>query len=323
MYATYHPAMTPPADPNDLSLGDLYARFASTGNVRRLLELARDEDLGPDRRDVTTGATHDTDRRATARIVFRQGGVISGLATIPDLIEVFGGEIDAKSLAADGDVADAGAAVCELQGSAHAILRLERTALNLIARLSGVATRTRAFVDEIASSAPGTNARVFDTRKTTPGLRLLEKYAVRCGAGHCHRLGLYDAVLIKDNHLAGLTPESIAAFVTSAAERARANFPGELRFIEVEVDTLEQLDALLELPPATIDIVLLDNMVPRAMSDAVRRRDARSPELLLEASGGVRLETIGEIARTGVDRISVGGLTHHAVSLDIALEVDP
>ena len=165
--------MTLPSDPNHLPLGDLYARFAATGNVRRLLELARDEDLGADRRDVTTAATHDIDRPATARIVFRQGGVISGLATLPDLIEVFAGEIDAKSLAADGDVAGAGAAICELQGSAHAILRLERTALNLIARLSGVATRTRAFVDEIASSAPGAPALVFDTRKTTPGLRLL------------------------------------------------------------------------------------------------------------------------------------------------------
>ncbi len=314
--------MPPASDPNELSLEDLYASFAETGLVRRLLELTRDEDLGPDRLDATTEATHEGDRPAAARIVFRQAGVVSGLAILPDLIEVFGGDISSKPLAHDGQAVGEGEPVCGLRGSTHAILRLERTALNLVARLSGVATRTSAFVDEIARAAPGVKARVLDTRKTTPGLRLLEKYAVRCGGGLCHRLGLHDALLIKDNHLAGLALHEITAFVAAAAARARLS-SSPLQFIEAEADTLEQFDALLDLPPGTIDVVLLDNMTPEVMRDAVRGRDARAPALQLEASGGVRLDTIAEIARTGVDRISVGGLTHQAVSLDVALEIEP
>ena len=314
--------MTPRSDPNDLPLADLYASFAATGLIRRLLELARDEDFGPDGLDVTTLATHAIDSPVEASLVFRQAGVVCGLASLADMIEVYGAGIKITPRVQDGELVASGSVVCTMRGSAHAILGLERTALNLIGRLSGIATRTRMFIDEISTSAPGASTRVLDTRKTTPGLRVLEKYAVRCGGGYCHRLGLHDAVLIKDNHLGGISPSEIAAFIAKAAERANREFPDQLQFIEVEVDALEQLDALLVLPPATIDIVLLDNMSCGTMRDAVRRRDERAPALLLEASGGVRLDTIGEIARTGVDRISVGGLTHQAVSLDVALEIE-
>ncbi len=314
--------MTHRSDPNDLPLSDLYTSLAAGGLVRRLLELAHDEDLGPEKRDVTTWATHASDIPAVANLVFRQAGVVSGLAALPDMIEVFGGGIEITSQVRDGDVVQQGAVACAFQGTALAILRLERTALNLVGRLSGVATRTRTFMEEIAAAAPDATAKVLDTRKTTPGLRALEKYAVRCGGGFCHRLGLHDAVLVKDNHLAGLSPAQITSFIAEAAARARREFPDQLLFIEVEVDTLEQLDAILELPPATIDIALLDNMSCDTMREAVGRRDSRASALLLEASGGVRLETIAEIARTGVDRISVGGLTHQAVSLDVALEFE-
>jgi len=168
----------------------------------------------------------------------------------------------------------------------------------------------------------GCAAKLLDTRKTTPGLRVLEKYAVRCGGGFCHRLGLHDAVLIKDNHLAGLTPTEVAARVGEAAERAAKLRAGgaKINFFEVEVDTLEQFDALLTLPAGKIDFVLLDNMPPAMLAQAVAKRDAAGLPILLEASGGVNLESIGEIAKSGVDRISVGGLTHQAVSIDIGLD---
>jgi nicotinate-nucleotide pyrophosphorylase (carboxylating) len=220
----------------------------------------------------------------------------------------------------DGRRVDQGECVGTIEGPARGLLAAERILLNFLGRLSGVATLTRQYVDAVA----GTGARIYDTRKTTPGWRRLEKYAVRCGGGWNHRGGLDEAVLIKDNHLAlGAEAADRAKRFTpaEAVVRARqfvAERAGDLMMvIEVEVDTLEQLDAVL---PARPDIVLLDNMSPAQLREAVTRRNAFDPAIELEASGGVSLITILQIAESGVDRISVGALTHSAVALDFGLD---
>jgi nicotinate-nucleotide pyrophosphorylase (carboxylating) len=197
-------------------------------------------------------------------------------------------------------------------GSMRSILTSERTALNFLQRLSGVATQTRTFVDAVA----GLPVAILDTRKTTPGWRLLEKYAVRMGGGQNHRIGLYDGILIKDNHLAALgdVRGAVAVAVNSARKMVRAGLT-----VEVEVETLDQLDQALTCAP---DIVLLDNMTLEQMRECVRRRNAVAPAVKLEASGGVNLATVRGIAETGVDRISVGALTHSAPALDIALDFE-
>ena len=203
----------------------------------------------------------------------------------------------------DGDQIQAGEALARVEGNARAILAAERVALNLLGRLSGVATLTRAYVDAVA----GTGAKIVDTRKTTPGLRMLEKYAVRCGGGVNHRFGLDDAILIKDNHVAA------AGGVGRALERAKA-LAGHLVNIEIEIDSLDQLDEALPYRP---DVIMLDNFSLADLSEAVRRVDGR---VRLEASGGVNLQTVRAIAETGVDVISVGALTHSAPVLDIGLD---
>jgi nicotinate-nucleotide pyrophosphorylase (carboxylating) len=198
----------------------------------------------------------------------------------------------------------------------RSLLALERLALNFLQRLSGIATVTAQFVSAVA----GTRAAIYDTRKTTPGWRALEKYAVRCGGGFNHRFGLYDAVLIKDNHLAWLESAARPGAphpITAAIAAARAHTPSGTT-IEVEVDSLEQLDVALRCAP---DIILVDNLGPEPVAEAVRRRDAVAPQVQLEASGGVTLDTVGALARTGVDRISVGALTHSAPALDLALDL--
>jgi nicotinate-nucleotide pyrophosphorylase (carboxylating) len=210
----------------------------------------------------------------------------------------------------DGDRLAAGDRLAVISGPMRSLLAVERTALNFLQRLSGIATLTRRFVDAIA----GLNCRLLDTRKTTPGWRLLEKYAVRMGGGVNHRMGLHDCVLIKDNHLAALGPKVTA--VAEAVRLARDQYGTSLP-LEIEVDTLEQLDVALAARP---DMVLLDNMSLHHLREAVRRRDAVAPGVLLEASGGVALTTVRDIAATGVDRISVGALTHSAVALDIGLD---
>ncbi|MEO1130064.1 MAG: carboxylating nicotinate-nucleotide diphosphorylase [Planctomycetota bacterium] len=305
-------------DLNALPLPHLYAELASTGLVRRLLELARDEDLGPAGIDITTrAATGGDDTIMQAVVRARQACVIAGLEAADDVLEVMGVETAARQLIADGERAEPGQSILELTGPAATLLVAERTLLNLLGRLSGVATTTARYVDAMRSQAPDSTAVLVDTRKTTPGMRVLEKYAVRCGGGMCHRIGLYDAVLLKDNHLAGVSLDALPAFVHRAADAARGN--AQVRFVEVEVDTLEQFEALLSLPAGIVDIVLLDNMALGQLERAVRMRPDAGP--LLEASGGVTLETIGAIARTGVHRISVGALTHGAVSVDLGLDV--
>jgi nicotinate-nucleotide pyrophosphorylase (carboxylating) len=216
------------------------------------------------------------------------------------LFQLLDPRVVVKLLVEEGQKVGPGAALAHLSGPARALLAGERTALNLVQQLSGVATLTRRYVDAVA----GTGARVVDTRKTIPGLRYLQKYAVTCGGGHNHRMGLYDAVLIKDNHIA------VAGGVAAAVNAARAaNLP-----IEVEVDTLAQLDEALA---AGVDIVLLDNMDNATLREAVKRAAGRATT---EASGNVSLETIRGIAETGVDIISVGKLTHSAVAVDIGLD---
>jgi nicotinate-nucleotide pyrophosphorylase (carboxylating) len=215
---------------------------------------------------------------------------------------------------ADGDAVQAGDLIATIVGPIRALFSLERVLLNFLQRLSGIATLTARYTAAVA----GTRAQILDTRKTTPGWRALEKYAVRCGGGTNHRFGLFDAMLIKDNHLACLassvgTAEPIAAAVAAAKAAVPAG-----GFVEIEVDTLEQLDRALACGP---DIILVDNLGPEALAEAVRRRDARGPGVLLEASGGVTLATVRALAETGVDRISVGALTHSAPALDIALDV--
>ncbi|MEO6836086.1 MAG: carboxylating nicotinate-nucleotide diphosphorylase [Candidatus Tumulicola sp.] len=268
-----------------------------------LVRAALLEDIGHGH-DLTTDAIVPPENVARAHIVAREPGVIAGIGAATLAFRLLDDSVETIVAIRDGERVLAGESVAELRGNARAILTGERTALNLLCRLSGIATATRGLVDLVA----GTHARVADTRKTTPGLRVLEKYAVRCGGGANHRFGLDDAVLIKDNHLA------LAGSVRAAVAMVRAA-TGHMVKVEIEVDTLEQLRAALEEP---IDAVLLDNMTAERLAEAVRIVNGR---VLTEASGGVSRETIAAIARSGVDVISVGWLTHGAPALDLGLDV--
>jgi nicotinate-nucleotide pyrophosphorylase (carboxylating) len=285
--------------------------------------MALEEDLGGEPSceplpwgDVTTSLLIPQDLMGRAVLVARQPGVLAGLETVGLVCEQATrgvGNLQFELLLEDGAELRAGSQLAVLSGPMHFILPVERTALNFVQHLSGIATVTRRYVDAVA----GLRAQILDTRKTTPGWRILEKYAVRCGGGHNHRFGLHDAILIKDNHLAALAGESISSVIQRA--RQATGVGSAVKFIEVEVDTLKQLDEAL---PAKPDIVLLDNMSLDQMREAVQRRDAIAPNVLLEASGGITLETVRAIAETGVDRISVGALTHSAPALDIGLDFE-
>jgi len=260
------------------------------------------EDLGR-AGDQTTDAVVPEGAQAAARIVARVPGIVAGLPMAAAAFRLLDERVEVVPRLRDGDAVTAGATIAEVSGPARAILTGERVALNILGRLSGIATLTRSVVDGVAG------ASVACTRKTTPGLRSLEKYAVRCGGGANHRFGLDDAVLIKDNHVA------VAGGVAPAVARARAAV-GHLVKIEVEVDDLAQLDEALS---AGADAVLLDNMGPDDLREAVRRA---AGSVVLEASGGISPETAPAIAATGVDVLSLGWLTHSAPSLDVALEID-
>ena len=273
---------------------------ALEAEIARLVETALSEDLGYD--DATSRATLPRSALCSAVLVNRAPGVICGLSIVEAVFKACPGDVATRQLVADGDAVEAGTALLALEGDAIAVLAGERTALNFLGHLSGIATLTRRYVDAVE----GTDATVLDTRKTTPGLRHVEKYAVRCGGGTNHRLGLYDAILIKDNHL--LLSGSLEAAVT----RARAM--SELE-ITVEVEDLGQLEQALR---AGADRILLDNMGPALLREAVAAVDGRVP---LEASGGISLSTVAEVAGTGVDYLSVGTLTHSAPALDVSLEV--
>jgi nicotinate-nucleotide pyrophosphorylase (carboxylating) len=288
-------------------------------DLRQIVRLAVREDL--DRfHDWTTLAIVDADQEGKAAVVVRKPGVIAGLRALPVIIEEMHASIDVEFAAADSDDISAGTTVATLSGKARDMLVCERPMLNLLGHLSGIATRTREFVRAIA----GTNARIYDTRKTTPGWRRLEKYAVHCGGGTNHRTGLYDAVLIKDNHLAlaadeHLSPADAVGRAKSFLEKTTAQRDSDYSnmLVEIEIDRLDQLDDVLAAGP---DIVLLDNMRPELLREAVERRNAVAPHIQLEASGGVNLSTVRAIAESGVDRISVGEVTHSSPALDVALD---
>lgn len=261
------------------------------------------EDVGSG--DVTTLATVPEDRSARGVIIAKAPGIVAGLPAAEEAFRQVDPRIVFRRAVEDGGRVNAGDSVCEITGPARGILTGERVALNFLQRLSGIATRTARFAEIVA----GTGARIVDTRKTTPGLRFLEKYAVTMGGGHNHRMGLYDAVMIKDNHIAA------AGGITKAARQARAAIRATMT-LTVECETLDQVDEALE---AGADVLLLDNMDIGTLAESVRRAKGRA---LTEASGGITEATVGEIARTGVDTISVGALTHSATALDMSLEVE-
>ena len=270
--------------------------------IQPVVAAALAEDLGR-AGDVTAQACIDAEARLSAVFGARQAGTVAGLACARLAVLALDPAARFEALAADGDRVQAGAVLARVEGGARALLSAERTALNLLGRLSGVASLTRAYVDAVE----GTGARIADTRKTTPGLRHLEKYAVRCGGGLNHRFGLDDAILIKDNHVAA------CGGVGEALNRARAA-AGHLMKIEVEVDSLVQLEEAL---PHRPDVVMLDNFSLGDLAQAVRIAGGQTT---LEASGGVNLQTVRGIAETGVQVVSVGALTHSATVLDIGLD---
>jgi nicotinate-nucleotide pyrophosphorylase (carboxylating) len=286
-------------------------------DCRALVRLAVREDLEREQ-DWTTVALVSADSEGAAHVVAREPGVVAGMPAIGTVLDEMNAQVEVALAAADGDVIPGGAQLVTLRGNVRDLLTCERILLNFVGRLMGIATLAQEYVEQVR----GTSARVYDTRKTTPGWRRLEKYAVRCGGACNHRTGLYDAVLIKDNHLAQSGSDSkLAADAVKRVRQFVADYPGPEQLaellIEVEVDTLEQLAAVL---PAGPDLVLLDNMPPATLRQAVEMRDTVAPHIELEASGGVSLERMREIASSGVDRISVGALTHSARSLDIGLD---
>ncbi len=278
---------------------------AEIGCLNVLIDLALAEDLGEDG-DVTSRATIPEDMLGKAAFVARSPGVLAGIEAARGVCQRVDPKLVFVPSFSDGDPLMKGDSIATIEGSMRSILAAERTALNFLQRLSGVATLTQRFVDAVT----GLTAQILDTRKTTPGWRMLEKYAVRIGGGLNHRVGLFDMVLIKDNHLAAMGGD-----IAGAIRHARERFP-KLP-LEVEVESLEQLELALAAKP---DIVLLDNMSVETMREAVARRNASASGIQLEASGGVNLQTVRAIAETGVDRISVGALTHSAKALDIALD---
>jgi nicotinate-nucleotide pyrophosphorylase (carboxylating) len=279
-------------------------------NPEAIERLCRDtvaEDLnGGD--DVTSVATISATARSNAEFIARGPGVFAGVPVLACMLEThLGDDVEATVLVADGALVAKGDVIARVVAPTRALLTVERSALNLVCRLSGVATATHKWVVALA----GTDTKVRDTRKTTPGLRDLEKYAVRCGGGVNHRRGLHDAVLIKDNHVLA------AGGVGKALDAVWRQFPGTSMVVQTEIDRLSQLDEAIDHGAQQI---LLDNMSTVDMAEAVRRVRARAPHVLIEASGGLTLERANEVARTGVDFIAVGAITHSAPILDIALD---
>ncbi len=285
-------------------------RFPDTPWLEQLLRQAVAEDVGPG--DVTTELVIDPARRARGDVVAREEGVVAGLPLLQRLYGLLDGRVVVEPRLADGDRVARGDTLATLTGPAAAILTGERIALNLLQYLGGIATQTARYVAAVA----GTGCVVLDTRKTLPGYRELAKYAVRCGGGQNHRLGLYDRYMLKDNHWAARRAR--LAELVAEARRRRPDL-----LVEVEVDDLAQLDAVL---PLGVDWILLDNFTPQRCAEAVARRDAASgaaARTRLEASGNVTLETVRAYAEAGVDAVSIGRLTHSVTALDIGLDLVP
>ncbi len=277
-------------------------------NTSELFKLASEfiaEDLG--RGDITTQAVLTAAVTARGRFIAKQDLVLAGLEVADAVFGVLESPVEIEAFAADGERVRQGDVFARVKGPADILLMGERTALNVLRHLSGIATLTRAYVDAVA----GTKAKILDTRKTTPGLRMLEKYAVLMGGGHNHRFGLDDGVLIKDNHLA------LVGDVRTAIERARRHL-GHLHKIEVEVKNLNELREALA---ASADLILLDNMTPEMVREAVQIARATAPHVLLEASGSITLDNVRQYAEAGVDYISVGAITHSAPAVDISFKI--
>jgi nicotinate-nucleotide pyrophosphorylase (carboxylating) len=276
----------------------------------RFLDAALAEDIGPG--DATTGVVVPREARARARLVAKEEGVLAGARVFVRVFERLTGALEARELASDGARLRPGATVLELEGPARALLTGERTALNLVQRLSGIATLTARFV---AAARP---VRVLDTRKTTPGLRRLEKYAVRCGGGENHRLGLHDQAMVKNNHL-----DFAGADLGTLLRRLRATHGPEFVLTAEARDEREALEGIA----GDADVLLLDNFTPAALAELCPRlraaARARARPLELEASGGITLANVAEFARSGVERVSIGALTHSAPALDLALRLAP
>lgn len=297
----------------------------------KLIESSLTEDTGS--ADLTSGIDCTTDSivphdsTASAAFVSRKAGIVSGVEVAKLVAQKYAPTVELKQMITDGEAVEPKQTIATLSGLAHDILTIERTCLNFMCRLSGISTLTREFVDRVA----GTKAQVLDTRKTTPGWRRLEKYAVACGGGTNHRMGLYDAVMLKDNHLAffrsqvetddSVIPKALAQSRAWIMDNASRLPNGEKTVLQLEVDTIEQFEISVSKSNETMpDIVLLDNMTTDQLLKAVSIRDEKAPKVLLEASGGVNLDTIAGVAATGVDRISVGALTHSAINFDIGLD---
>ena len=276
--------------------------------VRDILERAFAEDAPNG--DITSQLLIPADARATAVLNARVPGVLSGGTVFRDAMKLIDPDTDVQLLLGDGDTFDAGTHLARVSGSARSVLMAERVGLNLVQRMSAIATKTAEFVRLVE----GTRARITDTRKTTPGLRVLERYAVRCGGGANHRYSLSDAVLAKDNHLAVMTggdPKKLTALLAAAKAQL-----GHTTHFEVEVDRADQIESVLA---AGVDTIMLDNFTPEELRAGVKQVDGRA---IVEASGNVNLHTVAEIAATGVDVISIGGLTHSVAALDLGLDVE-
>ena len=305
------------------------AQFSSEAQADclKLIEMALAEDIGASDLDAGVDCTTDSivPKEAAARAAFvsRADGVVCGVEIAKLAIKQFAPKLTLEVQVEDGNVVKPQQTIAVMVGPAHDILTMERTCLNFMCRLSGISTLTGQYANEIA----GTKACVLDTRKTTPGWRRLEKYAVACGGGENHRMGLYDAIMLKDNHLAfyrslvedndDTIPTTIKIARQWIDDNASKLPNGKKTILQLEVDTLEQLEIALA---TDCDIVLLDNMDCDRLKKGVAMRNDKAPKILLEASGGVNLKTIGDIAQTGVERISVGALTHSAVNFDIGLD---
>jgi nicotinate-nucleotide pyrophosphorylase (carboxylating) len=271
-----------------------------------LIRRALAEDLGPG--DITSECFIPANHRSSARIVAKEKGVLAGTEVALEVFRQIDPSIEVELLKNDGEVIGPGDDILNADGPTRALLSAERTALNFLQRMSGIATLTRRFVDAVA----GTKAVILDTRKTIPGLREFERLAVRAGGGVNHRFGLFDRVLAKDNHLA-VTGD--AAGLQRAIDEAKKRIPDIL--VEIEADTLEQVRLLCDL--RGVDIILLDNMSNDQLREAVQIRGTK--QIVLEASGGVNLDTVAAIAATGIDQISVGALTHSARAIDLSMEI--
>lgn len=297
--------------------------FPSHEELRDLIQLAKREDLGPAGDDVTSRLMVPADAVGVGTLVQKEVGVACGLPIVEMVCRAYDERLRVEQIPGfhleiiEGRYSDQPRTpLLRIRGPVRSLLSAERVILNFLQHMGGVATHTQRFVRRVA----GTGAKIYDTRKTVPGLRLLDKYAVRCGGGFNHRIGLFDGLLVKDNHLAEIPPRELRDYLSKVVAQCRSEDPS--RLTEIEVDRLEQLQEVLKVDG--VHVVLLDNMDCPTMERAVEMRDAsgRKGQTELEASGGVTLETVRSIASTGVERIAVGAITHSATALDVSLEIE-